>query len=133
MTITAEQRLKAMGLQRWQLRHPHFYPDYQQPVINLPDEVVLLFVSDATLNEHDAWLFGRILASMKLEPEQARQLTSDGALQLGEHQLQWVWFAGCEGNAPTGVNVLSSIPLAEMHQQPNAKKQLWQQICSYDS
>ncbi len=132
MSITADQRLRAMGLQRWQLRHPHYYPNVQQPTIHLPQDIALLFVSDETIDEHDAWLFGRILASMKLTPEQAMHVSTEGVAQLGEHQLTWIWYAGCESSEPSDVRVLRSIALSQMHQQPSAKKQLWQQICNYD-
>ncbi|WP_413112956.1 DNA polymerase III subunit psi [Thaumasiovibrio sp. DFM-14] len=132
MTLTADQRLTAMGLQRWQLRHPHYYSQYRPTLIDLPASCRLLFVCDEPLNEHDGWLFGRILASMKLSPEQALQLSSQALEQLGEHQLTWCWFAGCSGTAPAGVNVLTSVSLAQMAQQPAHKKQLWQQICGYE-
>ena len=62
------QLMKAIGLTYWQVRKPGFFPDQEQPVIDLPDSCQLLFVCDEELDEHDRWLFGRILGSMKLHP-----------------------------------------------------------------
>nr|WP_086940452.1 DNA polymerase III subunit psi [Thaumasiovibrio occultus] len=129
--VATDQRLAAMGVSRWQLRHPHFYPDLSPTLVNLPDACRLLLVCDDTLSEQDAWLFGRILQSMNLTPDDALMLPSDGVAQLGEHQLAWIWFAGCNGSAPEGLHQLSSPSLQALHDQPAAKKQLWQQICRY--
>ncbi|OAN14199.1 DNA polymerase III subunit psi [Photobacterium jeanii] len=127
------QVLQEMGLTYWQIRKPACFPALEVPVINLPDDCQLLFVTPDPLNEHDAWLFGRILKSMKLTSEQALMLPPSAVDQLGQHQLVWCWFAGCEVAAPAGVQVLNSDALATMHTNPTAKKALWQQICSYDN
>ncbi|PSU46745.1 DNA polymerase III subunit psi [Photobacterium frigidiphilum] len=126
------QVLQEMGLTYWQVRKPEFFPNMQVPVIDLPESCKLLFITDDELNEHDAWLFGRILGSMKLKPEQALSLPLEAVEQVAEHHLTWCWFAGCQGAHPVGCQVLNSSSLRAMHSNPSSKKALWQQICSYD-
>jgi DNA polymerase III subunit psi len=126
------QVLQEMGLTYWQVRKPEFFPNMQVPVIDLPESCKLLFITDDELNEHDAWLFGRILGSMKLKPEQALSLPLEAVEQVAEHYLTWCWFAGCQGAHPVGCQVLNSSSLQAMHSNPSSKKALWQQICSYD-
>ena len=89
MMLTDIQRLQAMGLDVWQLRHPAIY-DQTHEVIQLPDTCQLLLVCDTPLSEKDAWLFGNILKSMKLSPEQTRQLPHAALSALGEHRLTWL-------------------------------------------
>ncbi|OZS45873.1 DNA polymerase III subunit psi [Photobacterium sanguinicancri] len=127
------QVLQEMGLTYWQVRKPECFPALEVPVINFPDDCKLLFITEETLTEHDAWLFGRILKSMKLTPEQALMLPPSALEQLGQHQLVWCWIAGCTVTAPVGVQALLSAALSTMHTNPAAKKALWQQICSYDN
>lgn len=125
------QRLKEMGIPVWQLRKPEIYGG-EQHTLSLPDTCKLLFVCDQSLNETDAWLFGRILKSMDLLPEQALQLPHAALESLAHHELIWCWYIGQPQFKLQGVNVLTSTPLADMQQNPSAKKHLWQQICSYD-
>ena len=124
--------LQQMGITYWQVRRPDFYPERAVATIDLPAGCRLLFVNDDTLTEQDAWLFGRILHSMKLSPDQALTLPSHCIDNIGEHHLQWCWFAGCDGREPMGTQRLQSCSLAHMHDHPLTKKALWQQICSYD-
>ena len=127
------QVLQEMGLTYWQVRKPSFFPEMQVPVIDLPESCKLLFVCSDELNEHDSWLFGRILKSMKLRPEQALRLPPQAMDQIREHHLTWCWLAGCQAPHPAGCQLLTSVSLKQMHTNPASKKALWQQICSYDS
>ena len=127
------QLMKAIGLTYWQIRKPGFYPEQEQPVIDLPETCQLLFVCDDELDEHDRWLFGRILGSMKLQPEQALCIPAAAVEQIREHHLKWCWVAGCEAAHPADSQLLTSASLKSMHTNPGAKKALWQQICSYDA
>lgn len=129
--LTDIQRLQAMGLDVWQLRHPAIY-DQTHEVIQLPDACQLLLVCDTPLSEKDAWLFGNILKSMKLRPEQARQLPHAALSALGEHRLTWCWYIDTPDVIIDGVRRLDSIPLAQMHDNPTAKRDLWRQICQYE-
>ncbi|MGR2768304.1 DNA polymerase III subunit psi [Photobacterium ganghwense] len=127
------QLMKEMGLTYWQVRKPDFFPGWERSAIDLPVSCQLLFVCDDELDEHDRWLFGRILSSMKLSPEQAMALPSSAVELVREHHLTWCWVAGCETAHPAGCQLLTSISLKQMHTNPAAKKALWQQICSYDT
>ena len=76
------QLMQEMGLTYWQVRKPDFYPGRELPAIDLPESCKLLFVCDDELDEHDRWLFGRILSSMKLiNPAKPRRI------------LNWIWKA----------------------------------------
>ncbi|MDW2373263.1 DNA polymerase III subunit psi, partial [Vibrio sp. 1078-1] len=50
---------------------------------------------------------------------------------LGEHQLEWVWFAGCESNSMENAKQLTSPLLQDIDGNNEQKRALWQQICSY--
>ncbi|GAB6261552.1 DNA polymerase III subunit psi [Photobacterium sp. CCB-ST2H9] len=126
------QILQEMGLTSWQIRKPDCFPDLSQPVIDLPESCQLLFVTSEALDEHDAWLFGNILRSMKLTPDQALALPPHALPDLGEHHLTWCWFAGCESVAPSDCHILHSAALSQMHDHPADKKALWQQICAFN-
>lgn len=125
--------MQEMGLTYWQVRKPDFFPDREVPAIDLPETCKLLFVCDDPLDEQDRWLFGRILLSMKLTPEQALLLPPSATELIREHHLTWCWQAGCTAPHPAGCQLLTSVPLKQMHTHPSAKKALWQQICSYDN
>ncbi|MEJ2765507.1 DNA polymerase III subunit psi [Photobacterium sp. MCCC 1A19761] len=127
------QILHEMGLTYWQIRKPDFFPELEMPVIDLPESCKLLFVCEDELDDHDRWLFGRILNSMKLSPEQALMLPPQGVAQIRVHHLTWCWLAGCQAPHPAGCQVLTSMSLKQMHTNPASKKALWQQICSYES
>jgi DNA polymerase-3 subunit psi len=121
------QRLKNMGIRVWQLRKPEHYPDHQPKVV-IPETCRLLLVTDQTPNEADAWLFGKIIASMQVMPEACFYLSSEGFSYLDEHQLDWCWFAGIKASPMANVRVLSSPCLSQLHHDLNAKKALWHQI-----
>ncbi|OOF25785.1 hypothetical protein BZJ19_07060 [Salinivibrio proteolyticus] len=129
--LTDIQRLQAMGLSVWQLRHPELY-GREQEVIQLPENCQLLLVCDDPLSEQDAWLLGNILKSMKLEADMARQLPHAALAALGDHHLVWCWYIGEPEVVIDGVHTLRSLPLAQMHDNPAAKRDLWRQICQYD-
>ncbi|WP_086983177.1 DNA polymerase III subunit psi [Vibrio aphrogenes] len=127
--------LKEMGITVWELAHPERLLGYQAPGIILPADCSLLLVADACPQGQDASLFIKVLASMKLQPQQALHLTPAQVTQLQKHALTWVWFAGCEAEmAETwqGVKQLTSPALADIHGNTQNRRDLWQQICSYN-
>ncbi|WP_028023813.1 DNA polymerase III subunit psi [Enterovibrio calviensis] len=127
------QRLKEMGITVWDVKRPDLFPNNADKAIALPSSCKLLFVSDAELSVQDAWLFGKILASMKLSPEQALSLPSRAVANLGEHSLNWCWFAGVSVQTLSGVNSLSSPALSILNDDQDAKKALWKQIKRYEN
>lgn len=126
------QYLHEMGVTAWQIKESTVFPEYRQNLISLPESCKLLFVADQNPQQHDAWLFGKVLASMKLKPEDAFFLPVDALEQLSEHQLTWCWFAGVPSTQLTGVQTLSSISLSEMRENTVSRRHLWQQICAYE-
>ncbi|WP_172970063.1 MULTISPECIES: DNA polymerase III subunit psi [unclassified Salinivibrio] len=129
--LTDIQRLQAMDLDVWQLRHPEIY-GREQEVTQLPDHCQLLLVCDHVLTDQDAWLFGNILKSIKLSADQARQLPHAALAALGDHHLSWCWYIDSPEIIVDGVKSLYSLPLAQMHDNPMAKRDLWRQICQYE-
>lgn len=127
------QRLKEMGIPVWELRRPELYSGIAAQDIVLPQTCQILLVSDSLPNQQDAWLFGKILASMKLVPEQARQLPPSALPLIKQHALKWVWFCGTSAQSLDGAWVLSSPSLAVLQHDQAAKKALWQQIKRYDN
>ncbi|WP_407332267.1 DNA polymerase III subunit psi [Enterovibrio sp. 27052020O] len=127
------QRLKEMGITVWDVRQPDVLSVNMTKAIALPASCKLLFVSDSAPNEHEAWLFGKILASMKLTSEQALRLPARALSTLGEHSLEWCWCAGVPTHPIAGVKALASPALSALNDDQNAKKALWKQIKSYES
>ncbi|MEZ8143758.1 DNA polymerase III subunit psi [Enterovibrio norvegicus FF-454] len=127
------QRLKEMGITVWDIRHPVVFPENMTTAITLPPSCKLLFVSESAPNDHEAWLFGKILASMKLTPEQALRLPPRALSALGEHSLEWSWFSGVSAQALPNVKALSSPSLSALNDDQNAKKALWKQIKNYEN
>lgn len=132
MPQQALQFLNEMNISVWQVRQPEYFPALEASTISLPETCQLLFVAPAIPTERDAFLFGKVLASMKLLPEQALFLPSESLEYLAEHHLTWCWFSGVPVTKLEEVKVLSSPLLSEMHTNTQSRRDLWRQICSYD-
>ncbi len=131
MSINEKQYLHEMGISTWELVHPDRLAGYQSPMIELPSSCKLLLVSPSCPVNESAILFEKILKSMKLTIDQAMHLEPERLAMLGEHQLEWVWFAGCEVQVFENIKQLTSPLLAEIDGNNEQKRALWQQICSY--
>lgn len=132
MPQQALQFLNEMNIPVWQVRQPEYFPALEASTISLPETCQLLFVAPAIPTERDAFLFGKVLTSMKLLPEQALFLPSESLEYLAEHHLTWCWFSGVPVTELEEVKVLSSPLLSEMHTNTQSRRDLWRQICSYD-
>lgn len=132
MPQQALQFLNEMDISVWQVRQTSYFPALEATTISLPDTCQLLFVAPAVPTERDAFLFGKVLASMKLLPEQALFLSPESLEYISEHQLQWCWFSGVSITELEGVKALSSPLLSSMHTDTQSRRDLWRQICSYD-
>ncbi|ATF08704.1 DNA polymerase III psi subunit [Candidatus Enterovibrio altilux] len=84
------------------------------------------------MNEHDAWLFGKILASMKLEAHHALRVPLISLCQIDEHELEWCWFAGIKQTHIEVMQTLTSPTLAELQNNEAEKRALWLQIKKYE-
>ncbi|EGQ7674887.1 TPA: DNA polymerase III subunit psi [Vibrio parahaemolyticus] len=131
MSINEKQYLHEMGITSWELIHPERLAGYQPPTIDLPSSCKLLLVSPICPTNETAILFEKILKSMKLTLEQAMHIEPERLAMLGEHQLEWVWFAGCESNSMENAKQLTSPLLQDIDGNNEQKRALWLQICSY--
>ncbi len=116
-----------MGIQVLQLRKPEHYSNYQPKVV-IPKACRLLLVAEKLPEGEDAWLFGKIIASMKVTPNECFYLSLEAFSYLRDYQLHWCWFAGIEPLPMANVRVISSPALSQLHHDQNAKKALWSQI-----
>ncbi|GLR76694.1 DNA polymerase III subunit psi [Aliivibrio sifiae] len=132
MPKQALQFLNEMDISVWQVRQTEYFATLENSTISLPETCQLLFIASAVPTERDAFLFGKVLASMKLLPEQALFLPSESLEYVAEHHLTWCWFSGVAITELEGVQTLSSPPLSEMHTDTQSRRDLWRQICSYD-
>lgn len=121
MSINEKQYLHEMGITSWELIHPERLAGYQPPTIDLPSSCKLLLVSPICPTNETAILFEKILKSMKLTLEQAMHIEPERLAMLGEHQLEWVWFAGCESNSMENAKQLTS-PLLQDIDGKNEQK-----------
>ncbi len=103
-----------MGITSWELIHPERLAGYQPPTIDLPSSCKLLLVSPICPTNETVILFEKILKSMKLTLEQAMHIEPERLAMLGEHQLEWVWFAGCESNSMENAKQLTSLLLQDI-------------------
>ncbi len=131
MSINEKQYLHEMGISTWELVHPDRLAGYQSPMIELPSSCKLLLVSPVCPVNESATLFEKILKSMKLTVDQSMHLEPEHLTLLAEHQLEWIWFAGCEAKAVENIKQLTSPLLADIEGNNEHKRALWQQICSY--
>lgn len=138
--LRQQSYLKEMGISTFEVSHPDKLEGYQPPGISLSNDCALLLVAETCPQGEDATLFIKVLASMKLQPEQALHLTPGQLAQLQQHSLNWVWFAGCDDSTSSNddlpqwdsVKSLHSPALSAIHGNTQNRRDLWQQICSYD-
>ncbi|UUM30153.1 DNA polymerase III subunit psi [Vibrio japonicus] len=125
------QYLQEMGIQRYELIHPERLQGYQVPGLELPESCKVLLVSPEYPQKDITLLFERVLKSIHLSLDEARHIYPEQLSQLTEHQLKWVWFAGCEALAVANANMLTSLKLSQIDGNNEQRRALWQQICSY--
>ena len=127
------QYLKEMGIAEWQLSHPKMLQGACVEKIVLPKSCKLLLVSSEIPSGNLAVMFEKVLKSMKLEIKQSMHILPHLLEQTHIKELDWVWFAGCEMVEEVNAQVLSSPSLREIEGNTLHKRQLWQQICSYET
>ncbi|PFG55436.1 DNA polymerase III psi subunit [Vibrio sp. ES.051] len=133
MSINEKQYLHEMGISTWELVHPDRLIGYQAPNVDLPSSCKLLLVSPVCPENETVILFEKILKSMKLTLDQAMHLEPERLSLLDKHELEWVWFAGCEATTLLNTKRLTSPLLKEIDGNNQQKRALWQQICSYNN
>ncbi|HHF2912422.1 TPA: DNA polymerase III subunit psi [Vibrio diabolicus] len=133
MSINEKQYLHEMGISTWELVHPDRLAGYQSPKIDLQSSCKLLLISPVCPENETAVLFENILKSMKLTLDQALHIEPERFPLLGQHELEWVWFAGCEAEVLPDTKQLASPLLQGVDGNTQQKRALWQQICSYNN
>ncbi|MGR5171068.1 DNA polymerase III subunit psi [Vibrio owensii] len=131
MSINEKQYLHEMGISTWELSHPERLEGYQSPLLDLQSSCKLLLVSPMCPENETALMFERVLKSIKLTLDDALHLEPERLSMLGEHQLEWVWFAGCEADTSINAKQLTSPLLQDIDGNNEQRRALWQQICSY--
>ncbi|MBD1576112.1 DNA polymerase III subunit psi [Vibrio sp. S11_S32] len=141
--LIERQKLQEIGIDVWEVSHPERLQGFQSSGFSLPPTCVLLLVAESIPQGQDTALFAKVLASMKLNLDQALHVTPTQLSQINQHQLTWVWFCGTETETDTetksqalefsveGLQVLNSVSLADIPTDISHRRQLWQQICSY--
>ncbi|UJF19710.1 DNA polymerase III subunit psi [Vibrio sp. SS-MA-C1-2] len=129
--------LQEMGIPIWQLRRPELYQDRQASDESegmLPEHCRVAFIAENKPEGHQAWLLGRIIKSMKLQPEDVFYVPLAGLNRLSVQQIEWCWFCGVEPieHPFSDCKVLRSPSLQQLNDNPADKKQLWKKICSYN-
>lgn len=132
-THLAESYLSEMGITRWELSHPERLEGYHAQSIVLPEKCKLLLVSPVKPKGELAEMFEKVVKSMGLELEHSLHLFPAQMPFLGKHHLKWIWFCGCDASQTSGLNVLKSPLLTDIQGNNQLRRQLWQQICSYDT
>ncbi|WP_324187421.1 DNA polymerase III subunit psi [Vibrio hibernica] len=140
--LIERQKLQEMGVDIWELAHPERLQGVEQRSFSLPKPCALLLVADSIPTGDEAVLFAKVLASMKLNLDQALHVTPAQLSQVTHHQLVWIWFAGTALSDEEqresaihfeldGLQVLNSVSLSDIPTDIQHRRQLWQQICSY--
>ncbi|MCL9781125.1 DNA polymerase III subunit psi [Vibrio sp. S4M6] len=125
--------LKEMGISEWQLDKPQLMKGINVELASLPDGCQLLLVSPDLPNGEVAHMFEKVLKSMNLSLDQSRHIFPHQLNSFNLEALQWIWFAGCPLVDEVVTKVLCSPALNDINNNPAHKRQLWQQICSYES
>ncbi|NVC64065.1 DNA polymerase III subunit psi [Vibrio sp. 05-20-BW147] len=138
MTEHEKLYLQEMGISLWQVSHPERLMGYESPSIVLPDDCQLLLVAPSCPIQHTAVFFEKVLKSMQIELAKARHITPEQLGWVKPLKVNWVWFAGCAvkplsamENAATA-NILQSPELSKIDGNTEHRRELWQQIRSYE-
>ncbi|WP_413283838.1 DNA polymerase III subunit psi [Vibrio sp. MA40-2] len=128
------QYLAEMGIQHWRLSHPARLTGVEVAEFLLPESCLLLLVSPVKPSGDIVIMFNNVLKSMQLSIHQSMHVFPEQLSKLGENQLQWIWFAGCDpiNNIDVTVKTLTSPLLSQIEGNKQHRRDLWQQICAYE-
>ncbi len=128
-----QQYLQAMGIQSWELVHPERLQGYQPSKVTLDSSCKLLLVSASFPTADEIVLFERVLKSFKVKLDQTQYVHIDHLASIELASLEWIWYAGCDGDVISGVNKLQTPLLSDIDGNTQHRRDLWQQICSYET
>ncbi|UGA54244.1 DNA polymerase III subunit psi [Vibrio sp. VB16] len=126
------QYLEEMDIQNWVLLHPSRLSGCPIENVDIPESCRLLLVSPEKPEGDIVVMLEKVLKSMKLELSQAMHIFPEQFNYLGSHHLKWVWFAGCDKTGIPNLNTLVSPVLTKIDGNNQERRNLWQNICSYD-
>ncbi len=129
---TSMQYLEEMDIQNWALLHPSRLSGCPIENVDIPESCRLLLVSPEKPEGDIVVMLEKVLKSMNLELSQAMHISPEQFNYLGSHQLKWVWFAGCDKTGIPNLNTLVSPVLTKIDGNNQERRNLWQNICSYD-
>ena len=124
--------LQEMDIQSWELLHASRLTGYLTETFDLPDSCLLLLVSPEKPEGDIVFMFEKVLRSMGLDLSKTMHIFPEQVVSLGSHQLSWIWFSGCEKSGTIDINTLLSPLLKEIEGNNLERRNLWQQICSYE-
>ncbi|WP_261816759.1 DNA polymerase III subunit psi [Vibrio gallicus] len=131
--IRNQALLSEMGIERWSLLHPDRLQGYQPESLIIDSNIKLLFVSQALPQGSEALFMQKVIqGAMSLSLEYCRHIQPNQFTQLGEHNLEWVWFCGCEPQSTNISKALHSPLLTEIDGHNQNRRALWEQIKSYE-
>ncbi len=133
MSNHEQQYLHAMGIQSWDLIHPERLQGYQPAKAALDTECKLLLVSDHYPTASEVALFERVLKSFNVELQQSQYANLHNLANIDLSTLEWIWFAGCDDESISGIKKLRTPPLSDVDGNTQHRRDLWQQICSYEA
>lgn len=123
--------LHEMGIDLWQMAHPQRLQGYVSPAIKLEPSVKLLLVSPESPQGELAVFMKKVVGAMKIDLAECRHILPQQLSQLAEHQLEWVWFAGCAASSLDSVKCLTSPVLSDIDGNNQQRRALWEQMKAY--
>lgn len=130
--IDQQQYLQAMGIQNWELIHPQRLAGYQPQLVPLEPQCRLLLITPVFPSQQETHWLEKVLKSFHVTLTQASQVAPEHIAQLDLTSLEWIWYAGCEVSTTTQAKLLQTPVLSVIQNDPHYRRDLWQQICSYD-
>lgn len=126
--------LQEMGIGIWQVREPRFFSHLEKEIIELPKECKLIFICEIAPSKDQLAFVSKILNSMNLGLDETYFLPPNETENILADDV-FCWFVGINPQKTTISNakVLHSCTLEQLENNPQAKRDLWQQIKSYDT
>ncbi|MCE5164588.1 MULTISPECIES: DNA polymerase III subunit psi [Plesiomonas] len=121
--------LELMGITQWQLRHPSLLQGDVSVAVGPHIRLVIVAEQPPALSVR---LCQDVLSTLQVTAEQVCCIRPEQVAFLRIAQPCWFWLMGCEAEIPDGCRALHSPVLARFGPDAQAKRQLWQQIVTYE-
>lgn len=130
MSSRRDWLLQQMGITQYTLRRPRALKG--EVSLSLPEQTRLLIVADVPPLLTDP-MIGDVLRAMMVKADDVVVLTPDQLAMLPDDLPCASWCLGVEMPAALAGSHIASPVLAELYQNADAKRALWQQISQYES